>query len=122
MLGIVSTIENNEFCIVDKVLYIKCKTFFKRGNMYKLSYNVDKLLDRLEQLKRTADPRYHLSDAAFAEAVGISRSQAIKILRNKARRVDFETIESLLKFFNANGLPITVADLFTVDTPPDKAD
>jgi transcriptional regulator with XRE-family HTH domain len=114
MFGIVSTMKHNEFCIEIKVVYIECKKGFKRDNMHKLSYNVDKLLDRLEQMKRATDPRFHLSDAAFAEAVGISRSQAIKILRDKARRVDFETIELLLDFFHREGMPIGVADLFVV--------
>lgn len=89
--------------------------------MYKVSYNVAKLLSDLESSKRAdGNPRFHISDAAFAETVGISRGQAIKILSDKTRRIDFSTIEALLAFFESEGLPVTISDLFAVTKTGDN--
>jgi hypothetical protein len=87
--------------------------------MHKISYNVAPLLAKLESLKseQTGDPRFHYADSAFADFVGISRSQAIKILTGKTRRIDFGTMEALLDFFASEGMPVTISDLFVVTLP-----
>jgi len=90
--------------------------------MHRISYNVAPLLARLEALKseQTGDPRFHYADSAFADAAGLSRSQAIKILTGKTRRIDFGTMETLLDFFTAQGMPVTINNLFTVTDLPVK--
>ena len=85
--------------------------------MYKVSYNVAKLLSDLESSKRAdGNPRFHISYAAFSETVGL----AIKILSDKTRRIDFSTIEALLAFFESEGLPVTISDLFAVTKTGDN--
>jgi hypothetical protein len=73
--------------------------------MHKSQLNIYNVLNRLEgQNKR----RY--SDAEVAKASGLHR-HTVRIMRNGKPE---PTLDKLLNFFEAEGMPITIADLFTV--------
>lgn len=58
--------------------------------------------------------------STVAELSGISRTTITAITNNSSRRIDLETLEKLLDFFAAEGLPIGVGDLFTVTVEEDN--
>jgi hypothetical protein len=83
--------------------------------MTKLSFNLHKPLSLLEQKKNC---RY--SYAAIADGSGLTRQGVRRLLKEKSDRVDLSTLGKLLDFFSAEGMPITVGDLFAV-TPNAKS-
>lgn len=79
--------------------------------MYKTQLNIYDVLNRLEgQNKR----RY--SDAEVAKASGLHR-HTVRILRAGKHE---PTLDKLLNFFEAEGMPISVSDLFTIETEPEN--
>lgn len=78
------------------------------------------LLPLIAELQKRTGKR--LDDAAYAKRIGISR-QAFKVLMDgETTSVANATINKLLDFFAAEGMPVGVGDLFTVvvtnDQPP----
>lgn len=76
--------------------------------MSKFIFNLHKPLARLEQLKNR---RY--SFAEIAAASGLTRQGVRRLLKEPSDRIDVDTINHLLDFFAAEGMPITINDLFT---------
>jgi DNA-binding Xre family transcriptional regulator len=74
-------------------------------------FNVDTLLRKL-----AAQKNIDFDKTTVAELSGISRTTITAITNNKSKRIDLETIDNLLTFFEAQGMPITVGDLFVTTT------
>lgn len=68
------------------------------------------LLDLKLQLQKTLGSE--VSWAEISRASGVNQNTLTNLLHNKARRVDLETLERLIVYFNRQGLRITHADLF----------
>lgn len=49
-------------------------------------------------------------------ATGIHRNTLVNLSQNKTRRIDMDIAAKLLEYFNGEGLPVTLADLFVVTT------
>lgn len=81
--------------------------------MAKLLFNLHKPLSRLEQIKNR---RYSFSE--IADASGLTRQGVRRLLKEPSDRVDVDTLGKLLDFFAAEGMPITVNDLFTTQAIP----
>ena len=77
--------------------------------MYKVQLNINDLLYRLE-----GQNKKHYSDAAVGKAMGLHR-HTIKTMRDGKPE---PTLDKLLDFFHSQGMPITIADLFTVESHP----
>lgn len=57
----------------------------------------------------------------LAQRVGVDARTMTAAMRGDMQRVDLVVLEKLLAFFSAEGMPITVADLFTVtDAQPSE--
>lgn len=70
-------------------------------------FNLYELVKRLEIQKGQNVPY-----AYVAEKSGLSRFTIQKIALNQATRVDLETLQKLVDFFAAEGMAITINDLF----------
>lgn len=57
----------------------------------------------------------------IAEATQVHPNTLHNIAANKTRRVDLDIADKLLTFFAAEGMPVTVADLFVVESEPPHA-
>jgi len=78
-----------------------------------IAHNLFTLKRRLEILKQR-----EYSWVEISKATEIHHNTLYNIGSNKTRRVDLDIVEKLLKFFSAEGMPVTINDLFTVtDTP-----
>lgn len=66
------------------------------------------LFDALNRLEGQNERRY--TDAEIAKATGLHRHTISALRRGKAE----PTLDKLLDFFAAEGMPVTVQDLFTV--------
>lgn len=75
----------------------------------KVEIRVLQLVGALEERNRC---RYTFTD--IADAAGLSRHTVRKLMTGETKAVDLETMGKLLDFFAAEGMPITVFDLFTV--------
>lgn len=53
-----------------------------------------------------------VSWAEISRESGVNQNTLTSLLHNKARRVDLDTLEKLIAYFNAQGMAITHADLF----------
>lgn len=80
--------------------------------MTKISFNLHKPLSELEAQKG----RY--SFAQISASSGITRQGIRRLLKEPTRQIDIDTIGKLLDFFAAEGMPITISDLFTVTQEP----
>jgi hypothetical protein len=68
-----------------------------------------------EQLKRLeAMKGRNYQHAEIAVKTGLSRHTVKTVFSNATTRIDLATMEAVLTFFHSEGLPVTVADLFTV--------
>lgn len=57
-----------------------------------------------------------ISWAEISRESGVNQNTLTSLLHNKARRVDLDTLEKLIAYFNSHGMDITHANLFqTVD-------
>lgn len=81
--------------------------------MNTVTFNVDRLLRQL-----SAKNNKDYDKVTVAALSGISRTTITSITNNENKRTDFETLGKLLDFFQGQGMPITIADLFTVETKP----
>lgn len=82
--------------------------------MRKLYFDLFDVIKRLERQKQEPVPYTYVADRS-----GLSRFTIQKIIAGDTTRVDLDTLAKLLDFFAAEGMPITVADLFRTDpTPP----
>ena len=110
MISILSSILVNKFAKLRKLRYIAVIMYNIRG-IAMLQFNVDTLLRKLALQKgRDYDKSY------VALRTGLSRTTISAITNNTSSRVDLETLSKLLDFFTAEGLPITIGDLFTTTT------
>ena len=76
-----------------------------------VQFNLLGTIHRLEELRGR---RYSYSD--IANGAGLNRQGVRYLLQSPPKRIDLETLSKLLDFFAAEGLPITVGDLFTTTT------
>jgi len=53
-----------------------------------------------------------VSWAEISRESGVNQNTLTGLLHNKARRVDLDTLEKLITYFNSQGLNITHANLF----------
>ena len=81
--------------------------------MHTIKFNLFKLRANLE-----AELKGPVSWVKIAEATGVHRNTMQNLVNNKTSTVDLEVMGKLLDFFAAEGMPITIADLFTVETTP----
>lgn len=72
-------------------------------------FNVDALLRKL-----AAQKNVDYDKGAVAAMSGISRTTISAITNNKSKRIDLETIDKLLAFFEGQGMAVTPGDLFVV--------
>jgi DNA-binding Xre family transcriptional regulator len=79
-----------------------------------ITLNVMAKVNELEQLRHR---RYNYTD--IADAANLSRHTVRKWLTGEVKAIDLESLGKLLDFFAAEGMPVTVADLFTVTVTPD---
>ena len=70
-------------------------------------FNVDGLLRKL-----AAQNNRNYDKGLVAERSGISRATITTITNNTSKRIDLETIDKLLGFFAAEGMPVAAGDLF----------
>lgn len=74
-----------------------------------MRFNLLPIKHELERLRGKA-----VSWATIARESGVHANTLSAMLNNNARRIDLETMERLINYFNAQGLSISVADLFEV--------
>ena len=77
--------------------------------MNKVTFNLHAPLSNLEQLKNR---RY--SYAEVADISTLTRQGVRRLLKEPSETVSVVTLAKLLDFFSAEGMPITVDQLFTV--------
>lgn len=80
--------------------------------MHQVKLNVFALFKDLE--KQTGHNLYMTDVAAKS---GITRQTWDKLLRGDTERVEMRTLARLLDFFAAEGMPVTINDLFTITGP-----
>lgn len=80
--------------------------------MLKFVFNLHKPLSELEQKKNR---RY--SYAEIAEISGLTRQGIRRLLKEPSDRIDVHTIGRLLHFFESEGMPLTINDLFVPVSP-----
>lgn len=51
----------------------------------------------------------------IAGQAGLSQNTLVNLNRNKTRRVDFDTLESLIAYFRAQGMDVHVGDLIVAE-------
>ena len=72
----------------------------------------------LNELQRQKQRNY--SWAEVGRSMGISRQATLNLFTNEATDdsfIKYGTLASLLSFFAAEGMPITISDLFVVSEP-----
>ncbi len=72
------------------------------------------IFDQIVKLQKQSGER--LSDSEYARRIGITRQTFGALMKGDMLRIEIETINKLLSFFANEGIPITIADLFTVTT------
>lgn len=75
------------------------------------------LFSLLQQAEKLNNKKY--SWALIGRRVGRSRQAAEKLFRDEQTNdsyIKYGTLDGLLKFFNAEGLPVTISDLFIVSS------
>ena len=85
--------------------------------MHELNLNLIELLGKLGQMRGR---RYPISE--FARSAGIGRTTATRLVNDDWQQVDRDTIPKIMAFFEAEGMPITISDLFSLrekEDPPD---
>jgi transcriptional regulator with XRE-family HTH domain len=77
---------------------------------HKTSFNLDQKLRELGVKNEK-----HYDKSQVARLSGVSRVTINKITNNSSARIDLDTISRLLDFFHAEGMPIEIGDLFSVE-------
>lgn len=75
-----------------------------------LNHNLFTLKRQLEIAKRR-----EYTWVQIAAATDVHPNTLHNIATNKTRRVDLDIVEKLLAFFAAEGMPVTINDLFTTN-------
>lgn len=70
------------------------------------------LLGALHRLEDRMARRYTYSD--IAHIADLNRQGVRHLLKNPPKRIDTETLGKLLDFFAAEGMPVSIDELFTV--------
>lgn len=83
--------------------------------MHTVKFNLFELRANLE-----ASLKEPVSWVKIAEATGVHRNTMQNLVNNKTSTVDLEVMGKLLDFFQGQGMPVTIADLFTVTTQESK--
>lgn len=73
-----------------------------------LVFNLHRPLSELEQRRKQ---RYSYAD--IADKSGMTRQGVRRLLKEETLVIRVDTLSALLDFFAAEGMPITVSDLFT---------
>lgn len=81
-----------------------------------VKFNLFALQKRLELLKGEPVTREQI-----AEGAGLHINTIYNLFGNKSKRVDLETIEKLVVYFNNEGLTIDAGDLFTTQREQEEA-
>lgn len=76
----------------------------------KVRFNLFSLQKRLE-LQR-GEP---VTQEEIAEGAGLHINTIYGLFKNRSKRVDLETMEKLIAYFNNQGLEIDAGDLFTTE-------
>lgn len=79
----------------------------------KTKLNIFRLIKRLEELKNKPYSNTYMADKA-----GLSRVTVNSLVSGDTNRIDLATIDKLIDFFAAEGMPIDAGDLFTVTPDP----
>lgn len=77
--------------------------------MSRIQFNLFEVIKRLEMQKREPVTYSYVADES-----GLSRFTVQKIAMNHTSRVDLETLQKLVDFFDKEGLSITVNDLIVI--------
>ena len=85
--------------------------------MNKVTFNLHAPLSNLEQLKNR---RY--SYAEVADISSLTRQGVRRLLKEPSETVSVVTLAKLLDFFAAEGMPITIDQLFTVQEEGSQAE
>lgn len=72
-----------------------------------------KILPLIAELQRRTGKRFE--DKQYADMIGISRQAFAALLNGKTGGATNKTINKLLDFFDAQGMPITVGALYITD-------
>jgi hypothetical protein len=78
-----------------------------------IEFNVIAPLSKLERTKRR---RYTYSD--IAEIGNLSRQTVRNVIVSSPAQVNMETLSGILRFFEREGMPLDIADLFDVRPDP----
>ena len=78
-----------------------------------IKYNLFALKNRLESKTGRPYPWTQVSDRS-----GIHINTIKNLVGNKTRRADLDNLAKLIEFFNAEGVPVTLSDLFTITNAP----
>lgn len=79
--------------------------------MHRVTFRLFELVKDLEKMK---GQNYSLS--TISDKTGITRAALSRMINHKTDRVYLSTIETLLTFFHDEGLPVTLADMFSVES------
>ena len=77
-----------------------------------VKFNVAQLIRELS-LRNRRD----YDKTTLATEINVSRTSLYGILGNSNVRIDLSTVEKLIAFFHAEGMPVTLEQLFTVEYP-----
>lgn len=80
---------------------------------HKVKFTIFKHIIHLQELTGQ-----RLSDSAYSRLVGVNRLTFASLMRGDVLRIENETIEKLLDFFEAQGMPLEVCDLYETTTAP----
>ena len=70
-------------------------------------------LEKVNKLEQATKHRYTYVE--ISDKSGLSRHTVRKLMTGKTRAVDLDTLGKLLDFFVAEGMPVTVGDLFATE-------
>lgn len=84
--------------------------------MYKMTSNLKQLVRELSAKKGKDYPL-----AQVAKMTGLSRFTINMVANNKHGRIDYSTVTKLAGFFDSEGMPVTLDQLFTLERVPDPS-
>ena len=77
-----------------------------------VKFNVAQLIRQLS-LQNNKD----YDKKTLADSIGVSRTSLYGIIGNSNVRIDLPTVGKLIGFFHAEGMPVTLEQLFSVEYP-----
>lgn len=51
----------------------------------------------------------------MAKGIGVHRNTMFNLANNKTERLDLSIVAGIIEYFNKEGLPIVISDLFVID-------